>query len=71
MKNDGVETDAVEEAKVDGELFNLVENCASDLDDGDFCGMGSVGGRGEDTEVAFNFALGTDGIEEASDGILE
>lgn len=71
MENDGIETNAVEEAEVDGELINLVEDGATDFDDGKFGGVGGVGRRGEDAEVAFNFTLGADGIEEASDGILE
>ena len=71
MENDRVETDAVEEAKVDGELFNLVEDGASNFDDGEFCGVGGIGRRGEDAEVAFDFTLSTDRIEKAGDGVLE
>ena len=42
VKNDRVETDAVEEAEVDGELLYVVEDGASDLDDCELCGVGRV-----------------------------
>ena len=71
MENNGVETDTVEEAEIDGKFVDLVEYGTADFDDCEFCRMRGVGRRGEDTEVAFNFAFGADGIEEASDGILE
>ena len=70
MENDRVKADTVEEAEVDGELFDVVEDRAADLDDGEFCGVGGVCRGGEDAKVAFDLALGTDGVEEASDGVL-
>ena len=55
---------------VDGELFDLVKNCAADFDDGKLGGVGGICRGGEDAKVAFDLALGTYGVEEASDGVL-
>ena len=70
MENDRVKADTVEEAEVDGELFDLVKNCAADFDDGKLGGVGGICRGGEDAKVAFDLALGTYGVEEASDGVL-
>lgn len=70
MEDDGVETDAIEEGEVRGELLYLVEHGAADLDDSELCRVGAVGGAGEDTEVALDFALSTNGVEQAGDSIL-
>ena len=42
MKDDRVEADAVEEAEVDGELVDIVENGTADLDDGELCRVGCI-----------------------------
>ena len=67
MENDRVKADTVEEAEVDCELVNVVK---ADLDDGDLCGVGGVGGGGEDAEVALYFALCANRVEQAGDRIL-
>ena len=42
VEDDGIEADAVEEAEVDCELVDVVEDGAADLDDGEFCGVGGI-----------------------------
>ena len=42
MEDNGVKADAVEEAEVDRELVDLVENCTANLDHGEFCRVRGV-----------------------------
>ncbi len=70
MEDDGVEANAIEEGQVRRELLDLVEDGTSDLDDSELCGVRAIGGAGEDAEVALDFALGANGVEQASDCIL-
>lgn len=70
MDNDRVESDTVEEAQAESKLVKVVEDSTANFDDSKLCGLGGVGRRGEDTEVAFDFTFGTNRVEEASNGIL-
>jgi len=45
MEDDGVETHAVEEAKAESELLEIVEDCTTNFDDSKFCGLGWVRAR--------------------------
>ena len=58
VQDDGVESNAVQEADTEGQLIQLVEDGTSNFDDGEFCRLGGIGGRGEDAQVAFDFTLG-------------
>ena len=70
MEHDRVETDTVEEAQAVRELVNLVKDRSTNFDDGKFRGVGRVRRGGKDSEVAFDFALGANGIEKACNGVL-
>lgn len=70
MDNDRVESDTVEEAQAESKLVKVIEHSTANFDDSEFCGLGGVGRRGENTKVALDFTFGTDRVEEASNGIL-
>lgn len=70
MEDDRVKTDAVEEAQAVGELVDLVEDGAANLDDGELGGVRRVGRRGKDAEVPLDLSLRADGVEQPSDGVL-
>ena len=42
MENDGIETNAVEEAQAVGKFVDLVEDSSANLDDGKLRGIGRV-----------------------------
>lgn len=63
MQNDRIESNTVEEAETVGELVDLIEDCATNLDDCKFRGVGGVRGGGKDTEIALDFALCADRVE--------
>jgi hypothetical protein len=48
VQNDGVESDAVQEADTDGQFIQLVEDGTSNFDDGKLGRLGGIGRRGED-----------------------
>lgn len=58
MQDDWVESDAVQKADAKRQLVQLVKNGASDFDDGEFCRLRGIGGRGKDAEMPFDFTLG-------------
>jgi hypothetical protein len=70
VENDRVESDTIEEAQAMGELVNLVEDSAADLDDSELGGVRRVGRGGEDTEVPLDLAFCADRVEKTGDGIL-
>jgi hypothetical protein len=70
VQDDGVETDAVQEADTEGQLIHLVEDGASNFDHGEFCGLRGIGGRGKDAQMAFDFTLSPNRVQESSDCLL-
>lgn len=70
MKDNRVEADSVKETETVSKFVQLVEHCATNLDDGKFGGVGGVRRRRKDTQVAFDLSLGTNGIEQPGDCVL-
>lgn len=62
VQNDRVESNTVQEADTEGQFIQLVEDGTSDFDDGEFCGLRRIGGRGKDAQVAFDFTLGANRV---------
>ena len=63
MEDDGVEPHAVQEAQTQRQLIDLREDSTSNLDNGEFGGLGRVRRGRENSEVALDLALGSDRIE--------
>lgn len=70
MENYRIEANAVQEAQAQSKFVEFGKDGASHFDDCELCGLRGVGRRGENAKVTFNFALGTNGIEQTSDSIL-
>ena len=71
VENDGVESNTVQEAEADGQFLQLVEDGTSNFDDGELCGFGGIGRRGEDAQVAFDLTLGSNRVQESSNRLLQ
>jgi len=48
VENDGVESNTVQETNTDGQLIQLVQDCAPNFDDGEFCRLRGIGRGRED-----------------------
>lgn len=70
VKNDGIESNAVEEAKACREFIELSEYGTSNFDNGKLGGLRWMSRGREYAQVAFNFALGSDRIKKAGDRVL-
>ena len=62
MEDDGVEPNAVQEAQTQSQFIELREDSTSNLDNGEFGGLGRVRRGRENSEVALDLALGSDRI---------
>lgn len=71
MQYHRIETDAIEEAQTEREIIQLIQYSSSDLDDSELGGLAWVGRGREYTKITFDFALGTDGIQQPGDSILQ
>ena len=71
MQNDRVQANPVQEAKAEREFVDLVEHGTTNLDDSKLCRVCGVGRRGEDAKVTLDLALGTDGVQQTSDSVLD
>ena len=63
VEDDGVEPNAVQEAETQSQLIELGEDSTSNLDHGEFGGLGRVRRGGKNAKVALNLALGSNRIE--------
>lgn len=70
MEDNGVETEAVEKAKAESKLLEVIEDCTSNFDDSKFCRLGWVRGGRENAEVTFDFTFRTERVEQARDRVL-
>lgn len=70
MEDNGVEAQAVEEAKAEGELLEVIEDCTTNFDDSKFCGLGWVRGGRKDAKVTLDFTFRTERVKQAGDSIL-
>lgn len=71
MQDDRVKANTVEKAKARGEFVDLVEHGTTNLDDSKLCRVRGVGRRGKDAKVTLDLALGTDGVQQTSDSVLD
>ena len=70
MEDNGVKTHAVEEAKTESKLLEIIEDRTTNFDDSKFGRLGRVRGRRKDAKVTLHFTFRTERIEEAGDRIL-
>jgi len=49
----------------------LVEDGTSNFDDGELGGLGGIGRRGEDAQMAFDFTLGPNRVQKPSNRLLQ
>ena len=71
VQDDGVESNTIQETNADGQFIQLVEDGTSDFDDGEFGGLRRIGRRGEDAQMAFDLALGPNGVQKPGDCLLQ
>lgn len=70
MQNYRIKTNAVEEGERESELVDLVQNSATNLDDGELRRLGGMRRGAEYAEIALYFTLGANGIKKTSDCVL-
>ena len=62
VQNDGVESNTVQETNAEGQFIQLVQDCTSDFDDGEFCRLRGIGRGREDAQMTFDFTFGANRI---------
>ena len=70
MKDNRVETEAVEETEAESKLLEVIENCPSNFEDSKFCRLGRVGRGRENAKVTLDLTFRTERVEQARDRVL-
>lgn len=70
MKDNGVETEAIEEAKAESKFLDVIKDCASNFDDSKFCRLGWVRGGRENAKMTLDFTFRTKRVEQARNRVL-
>ena len=70
VQHDGVESHTIQETQAQRKFVDLVQDRASNFDDGKFGRLRRVRGRREDPQVSFNLTFCANRIQEACDSFL-